>query len=465
MTARIVLSFFIAGFVLSCGKLIDQNWELLTPVPCAENQRVSANECVACEAGETNAAGDNSLGPDTTCDTTLCGENEYVSANACVACAAGTVRPAGDQASGDDTTCNEVTCTENQYVKNNACLDCAPGTSRPAGDLAKGDDTLCTATLCAEDEHVVSNACVACTGNTNIAGDDASGADTPCDGGLCPENFYVDDGACVACAPGSSNPAGDNSAEGDTSCTVIECGANEKVQQNTCQSCAPGTTSAAGALATGADTSCTATLCGADEYVSSNACVACANGSSNAADDDASGADTQCDVTMCGGPGDLDQRVVDNGGVFECGACPMGQENITADPATAGPSTCADPFVPHTVCGSGPNAGNHVASSTEAQVNVDDGSFTIVECGCAEEPGLGGQAGSVCTLPSGRVVKFLVTASADGGHNVESPDGMSVDTTTPKSSGFFTMDSVLAPGTYSYICTEHDSMSGSLIIQ
>ena len=67
---------------------------------------MSSNACVSCSAGTTNAAGDDPLGDDTSCDATLCAENEYVSSNACVSCPSETTNDAGDDASGADTSCS-----------------------------------------------------------------------------------------------------------------------------------------------------------------------------------------------------------------------------------------------------------------------------------------------------------------------------------------------------------------------
>ena len=75
---------------------------------CGVDEYVSANTCVPCPAGTTNAAGDDASGSDTNCDITYCSIDQYVSSNACVACAAGTTNAAGDDASGSDTTCTDV---------------------------------------------------------------------------------------------------------------------------------------------------------------------------------------------------------------------------------------------------------------------------------------------------------------------------------------------------------------------
>ena len=52
---------------------------------CAKDEKVVGNACVACPAGEVNAAGDDPAGADTTCDP-ACAKDEKVVGNACVAC-------------------------------------------------------------------------------------------------------------------------------------------------------------------------------------------------------------------------------------------------------------------------------------------------------------------------------------------------------------------------------------------
>ena len=154
------------------------------PVVCQADQRVKANQCVACPAGATRAPGDDASGADTQCQATvtLCGQDEYVQASQCVACPAGTTRDAGDDASGADTSCDAETCTLNQRVEANQCVACPAGTTKAPGDDASGADTQCEATLCGQDEVVLANQCVACpAGTTKAPGDDASGADTTCD--------------------------------------------------------------------------------------------------------------------------------------------------------------------------------------------------------------------------------------------------------------------------------------------
>jgi len=74
---------------------------------CGSDEKVLAHRCVACEPGKTTQAGDDALGPNTSCTAILCSSNEYVSSNACKSCAAGTENAADDDASGADTSCTD----------------------------------------------------------------------------------------------------------------------------------------------------------------------------------------------------------------------------------------------------------------------------------------------------------------------------------------------------------------------
>ena len=83
---------------------------------------MSSNACVSCPAGTTNAAGDDPLGDDTSCDATLCAENEYVSSNACVSCPSETTNAAGDDASGADTSCSFTIVGTGSCVAPSSCF-------------------------------------------------------------------------------------------------------------------------------------------------------------------------------------------------------------------------------------------------------------------------------------------------------------------------------------------------------
>ena len=159
-------------------------------VACGNNDTNNANNANNAQDATPDVVDDATPDADTSEDTRPdtdetpepCAENERVEDNACVACPAGTTHAAGDDPSGDDTMCLATRCEENERVQGNQCVACAPGTVNDLGDDASGDDTTCVPVLCAEDERVRDNQCVACdAGDTNVAGDDSSGEDTVCD--------------------------------------------------------------------------------------------------------------------------------------------------------------------------------------------------------------------------------------------------------------------------------------------
>jgi alpha-tubulin suppressor-like RCC1 family protein len=121
--------------------------------------------------------------------TVFCSDNEYVSSNACTACPAGESNPAGDEQNGVDTTC---LCTASStsskdgsdgtfYCINGGTAGGTTGSCTCACSAGYEGDNCDTAILCAANQRVVSNACTACPiGTTNAAGDDATGDDTEC---------------------------------------------------------------------------------------------------------------------------------------------------------------------------------------------------------------------------------------------------------------------------------------------
>ena len=112
---------------------------------CGVDQKVQNNECVACESGTTNNAGDDASGSNTTCDAILCDANQKVLNNVCVACDPGTTKAdGGDDASGTDTVCDAISCGKDEFVSSNTCVDCPIGTTNAdGGDDASGSDTTC----------------------------------------------------------------------------------------------------------------------------------------------------------------------------------------------------------------------------------------------------------------------------------------------------------------------------------
>jgi hypothetical protein len=263
---------------------------------CGSDEKVLAHRCVACEPGKTSQAGDDALGPNTSCTAILCSSNEYVSSNACKSCAVGTENAANDDASGADTSCTAILCQAGQRVQNNSCHSCPAGSKNVAGGHdASGADTSCDPIKCGVDHYVQSNACHTCpAGKTRAAGDDATKGDTACDATLCKANQKVVSSKCKGCPPGKTNVAGDDASGANSMCDSTNCTANQRVVSNACIACPDGTTRPAGDDASGKDTTCKPTLCPANYFVVSKACKPCPAGHINAAGDDASGADTTC---------------------------------------------------------------------------------------------------------------------------------------------------------------------------
>ena len=116
---------------------------------CVEDYHVVNNICVVCPSGQSNLAGDDPTGQDTSCDGFKKGDTCSVALQRSME---------GDDASGSDTTCDVLLCAANEYVSNNACVACAAGTTNDASDDASGSDTTCDVTLCG----AVCVVCVVC---------------------------------------------------------------------------------------------------------------------------------------------------------------------------------------------------------------------------------------------------------------------------------------------------------------
>lgn len=92
---------------------------------CKENEHVSGGACVACPADESNDAGDDWVGADTTC-TQWCAVNKKLVAGVCTAC------PVGSSSDGGLVTECTWTCNANEKVESGACVAC------PAGEVSVG---------------------------------------------------------------------------------------------------------------------------------------------------------------------------------------------------------------------------------------------------------------------------------------------------------------------------------------
>ncbi len=194
---------------------------------CGENFRVSGNECVPCDVGEANTAGDDASGADTGCFPFFCNPDEFVLEHVCTPCPDGGRRAETDNRSGNDTTCEPITtCAADEYY-DSSCQSCYVGTASEVIDdsIQKLGNASCVAVVCAENERVSSNACVACpAGAFSVGGDDATGADTQC---TCSPNYEGDGTSCSACGTNEVSVDG----------APCSCGANSESDGSGCVVC------------------------------------------------------------------------------------------------------------------------------------------------------------------------------------------------------------------------------------
>eukprot|EP00949_MAST-11_sp_MAST-11-sp1_P003347 g3347.t1 len=208
---------FAQRLTMNYGVAIQQLLHQMLP-QCSVNKKVSSSQCIACEAGATNAAGDDATGADTTCASVQCSINEKVKNHKCIPCEAGAINAAGNNATGADTSCDPILCVANEKVENHTCISCEAGAINTAGDHATGIDTACSAILCNENERVSNHTCISCeAGAVNDAGDDATGDDTECEEIACGKNEHVAGYRCVPCHNKQINDAGDLATGKDTS--------------------------------------------------------------------------------------------------------------------------------------------------------------------------------------------------------------------------------------------------------
>ena len=91
--------------------------------PCAlpislnvANGFVVSASCAAGYSGTAAVAACTTPGDYSLSGCTTCAENFHVVSNECVACAAGTTRAAGDDVSGIDTDCDDIICTRPSVI-------------------------------------------------------------------------------------------------------------------------------------------------------------------------------------------------------------------------------------------------------------------------------------------------------------------------------------------------------------
>ena len=125
--------------VCAAGRFIDSNSDCTSCPAGSSSAAEGSTECVCTGAGKTWDAATGA------CVGILCAADEHVMYNACVACAAGSTNEAGDDSSGANTDCDVTVCAENEHRVSHVCTPCPVGGSRSAGDLAtEVADTACT---------------------------------------------------------------------------------------------------------------------------------------------------------------------------------------------------------------------------------------------------------------------------------------------------------------------------------
>lgn len=111
------------------------NWDHCVPGLglCKEDHHVVDGQCISCDRGTTNAAGDIPSKGNTFCDVFLCSPDEHVVNHTCVQCPMGYTNSYGDPASGDDTSCNLATTTTKGTETTTSII--ANTNSRPSCDI------------------------------------------------------------------------------------------------------------------------------------------------------------------------------------------------------------------------------------------------------------------------------------------------------------------------------------------
>jgi len=112
---------------------------------CAENHHVSEGECVACEAGYMNDAGDD-VDPQSDEGNTACRKcaaDYFVMNDECVSCPVGRSSSAGSLINDGNTTCDA--CAVNYYEDEDQCTKCAVDEFSRGGENALCEKVKCTA--------------------------------------------------------------------------------------------------------------------------------------------------------------------------------------------------------------------------------------------------------------------------------------------------------------------------------
>ena len=336
------------------------------PVSCAANFKATDGVCVACPTGSTSSGVLSPADtPNTGCTRTdnTCLVNEYVKDNTCAQCVSPETNAAGDDASGSDTSCDCVnshapceggvqkytgTCVGGQSI---TCSSTGASTCAGAftecdanGDKtwynnvvpSNGDFSACThdsgykvGCVCNGAQYADNGLCLDCpTGATaSLSNYDPASGDTVC---LCQGEMQSDGKICSPCPTGKTNNLKDyNPKSGASECFTQFCSANQHVENHECKACPDNSQRLAGDDPAGPDTKC---HCRVNSKVIGGKCLACEEGSTNPKLCYASkeGGDTycRCNEDYFAGADKI------------CAACPDNAKNEAGDYAGDGPSYC-----------------------------------------------------------------------------------------------------------------------------
>lgn len=128
----LILTLSVLSLLAGCSdKLEDsgdtQDTQSPTPGECAAGERVADNECVPCEAGSVNAAGDLEAGENTECDPCEAG-SFAADGESCEPC------EPGSTAEAQAESCEP--CPEGSYELENECVDCPEDFTSEAGSTS-----------------------------------------------------------------------------------------------------------------------------------------------------------------------------------------------------------------------------------------------------------------------------------------------------------------------------------------
>lgn len=327
---------------------------------CLVNEYVKDNTCAQCVSPETNAAGDDASGSDTSCDcvnshapceggvqkyTGTCVGGQSIT---CSSTGASTCSGAWAEcdANGDKTWYNSVVpsngdfsacthesgykvgcvCNGAQYAENGLCKVCPTGATAALSNYdPSSGDTVC---LCQGEMQSDGKICSPCpTGKTNALKDyNPKSGVSECFTQYCSANQHVENHECKACPDNSQRLAGDDPAGPDTKC---HCKVNSKVIGGKCLACEEGSTNPKLCYASkeGGDTYC---RCNEDYFAASTkVCTACLDNSKNEAGDYAGDGPTYCNCKE-------NYKVVSGA----CVRCPDNSLNGAGDELDGGDTFC-----------------------------------------------------------------------------------------------------------------------------